>query len=756
MKDTLIMKPSLTPGGGGGNGDSTLCRPVYVGEHWDVLVQTLNCQEMLRYLRPRRDVRTIWVDAICINQRDLNERQTQVAKMGSVFESSVRTIVYLGPDIVLPASTSSPYPRRYYLQDLDILSDSSRPIMRRLKPSQHITLTTLFDRNYFQRLWIIQELLVSRDITFGIGDVEFTITRRVGHPPTPEAWPISSFEDGKVPWFKYITQGTVEDGGEDSLITAIDLASNSKCADPRDMVFGVLGMIQHEGRINPSYSISFRHLVIGYSAYYLTVKKDMRVIVHAAGLEASANMPSWAPHAYRAGTKTPAIPRLGGVDREILMLNSNGFLAAYQRHHSPEVSVTSSFPELKDDSHPKTWAKFEGWNPKGQGQTCWKVKGGQISHHSPGLQDVLPQFTNEDDRHWHSCIKFDTLTGALLEVSALHILCFGQAGLTLTETYLDEGIYTYIFRNGTSSLFLYSQEACFDSPTVSSDNHLFALCDKSTGDDPSHDKLNSRLCILRSAVDKNAFQLVSASVYVCLHTLDYPTNYPGPRKFWKEPTWNKLHIQDMSPLHIRSARDDASPTAIPVIRRQVVNRILGASHWADWNRRLKPTWRRRHQILPVEELHGDLGSMVRKLRASWISAQDYSPGHSHFLNFDGQIDRPYWICIAFPGVTGPTAYRDVLHAAFLLESGVKGSVNSFLELYFRLVESFEPHSLEDLLSRDEVLRTAVGSETLVALCFKPHQRSILKEAIRLIGKCLYVSLKQIDTHPQMGYANTSE
>lgn len=137
---------------GGENGDSTLCRPVYVGKHWDVLVQTLNCQEMLRYLHPRRDVRTIWVDAICINQRDLNERQTQVAKMGSVFESAVRTIVYLGPDIVLPTSTSSPYPRRHYLQDLDILSDSSRPIMRRLKPSQHITLTTLFDRNYFQRL----------------------------------------------------------------------------------------------------------------------------------------------------------------------------------------------------------------------------------------------------------------------------------------------------------------------------------------------------------------------------------------------------------------------------------------------------------------------------------------------------------------------------------------------------------------------------------------------------------------------------
>ncbi|KAF2187965.1 hypothetical protein K469DRAFT_99468 [Zopfia rhizophila CBS 207.26] len=50
---------------GGESGDSTQCCPIYVGEYWDVLLQTSNCQSMLRYLRCQKNTRVVWMDAIC-------------------------------------------------------------------------------------------------------------------------------------------------------------------------------------------------------------------------------------------------------------------------------------------------------------------------------------------------------------------------------------------------------------------------------------------------------------------------------------------------------------------------------------------------------------------------------------------------------------------------------------------------------------------------------------------------------------------
>jgi hypothetical protein len=52
----------------GEDGDSTRRHPVFVGEYWDVILQTRNCWELLRFVRPGRGVRMVWVDAVCIDQ----------------------------------------------------------------------------------------------------------------------------------------------------------------------------------------------------------------------------------------------------------------------------------------------------------------------------------------------------------------------------------------------------------------------------------------------------------------------------------------------------------------------------------------------------------------------------------------------------------------------------------------------------------------------------------------------------------------
>ncbi len=102
---------------GGENGDYALCRPIFVGPYWDVVFQTQNCWEMLRFARPWRGIRMVWVDALCINQSDTKERGAQVVKMAQIYEKCSRVIVYLGPDLVSPLHDR--FPSRYLLHEIE-------------------------------------------------------------------------------------------------------------------------------------------------------------------------------------------------------------------------------------------------------------------------------------------------------------------------------------------------------------------------------------------------------------------------------------------------------------------------------------------------------------------------------------------------------------------------------------------------------------------------------------------------------------
>jgi hypothetical protein len=57
-----------------------------------------SAERAIRRMRTDED-RTIWIDAVCINQQDLREREQQVALMGDVYRKTVRNLVWLGPSL---------------------------------------------------------------------------------------------------------------------------------------------------------------------------------------------------------------------------------------------------------------------------------------------------------------------------------------------------------------------------------------------------------------------------------------------------------------------------------------------------------------------------------------------------------------------------------------------------------------------------------------------------------------------------------
>lgn len=66
---------------------------------------TTNLECALRHLRQVDAVRTLWIDALCINQLDLRERAAQVAIMGDIYQCALRTVMWLGPGSTLSPVT---------------------------------------------------------------------------------------------------------------------------------------------------------------------------------------------------------------------------------------------------------------------------------------------------------------------------------------------------------------------------------------------------------------------------------------------------------------------------------------------------------------------------------------------------------------------------------------------------------------------------------------------------------------------------
>jgi hypothetical protein len=57
---------------------------------------TVNLRDAIRRFRYKNKCRVLWVDAICIDQRNIEERGKQVQLMGMIYWKADRVLVWLG------------------------------------------------------------------------------------------------------------------------------------------------------------------------------------------------------------------------------------------------------------------------------------------------------------------------------------------------------------------------------------------------------------------------------------------------------------------------------------------------------------------------------------------------------------------------------------------------------------------------------------------------------------------------------------
>ena len=108
------------------------------------LAVTENLYAALLYLRDRSFERILWIDAICINQKDLKEQSHQVQIMAKIYSKAARVLVWLGET----ANNSE-----IALERLRIAGENGFPDTFNDKTIWQAMLALLY-RPWFQRIWV--------------------------------------------------------------------------------------------------------------------------------------------------------------------------------------------------------------------------------------------------------------------------------------------------------------------------------------------------------------------------------------------------------------------------------------------------------------------------------------------------------------------------------------------------------------------------------------------------------------------------
>lgn len=135
-----------------------------------------NLNAALRELQGEADDVILWIDQICINQSDDDEKNHQVSQMKDIYSKAERVVAWLGP-----AADDSDL-LMFWLKQMSAVDTSAKALRDFVAyhntPECMETIPIAFDkfcrRKYWTRLWIIQELGVARSLTLNCGSASLT------------------------------------------------------------------------------------------------------------------------------------------------------------------------------------------------------------------------------------------------------------------------------------------------------------------------------------------------------------------------------------------------------------------------------------------------------------------------------------------------------------------------------------------------------------------------------------------------------
>ena len=230
----------------------------------EIIIIRENLWHFIESLRHLKAPIRIWVDYICINQQDVSERGHQVQLMADLYGSASAVYAWLG------AGDRSTNVAIEFVNKLRVAPPEWRksPEARKMRRAGRVGFHSLAKRIFWSRLWIIQEVVLAKQLHVVVdrGMVDWN-------------WITSAFEKVKFNGFSshYLDSEHKEvfkhiralrkaqtRGSHPEISSLLNDFRYCQCQDPRDRVYGMLGLLdaQTRSRILVDYSHTLIELFV--------------------------------------------------------------------------------------------------------------------------------------------------------------------------------------------------------------------------------------------------------------------------------------------------------------------------------------------------------------------------------------------------------------------------------------------------------------------------------------------------------------
>lgn len=195
-----------------------------------------------------------WIDAVCMNQKDDEEKTVQVQMMGRIYHQAENVLVWLG---ACPAPVSVGMKKLKSLSESQTVELSKSDTLASL-PSGMASIY-LVSRRWFRRLWVVQELCLARRVSFLLGEHDMDtatvlnatkfLTTAAGMDDEAEGkafWEFASPVFAPPTLFALRETLQLDQQHSWTLETWLQVCRRKRAKDPRDLIFAGLGLIKPE------------------------------------------------------------------------------------------------------------------------------------------------------------------------------------------------------------------------------------------------------------------------------------------------------------------------------------------------------------------------------------------------------------------------------------------------------------------------------------------------------------------------------
>lgn len=238
----------------------------------------------LRGLRYPDSPRVIWADALCINQADVSERNSQVQIMADIYSRASRTLIWLSDATPELEGAISSLQSMHSHSSKESYGSGTRTSGRSEKVSEEPTqasasppfgsgingpaVASLFCLPWFTQKWVIQEAVRSQNPVFVIGKKTLPWDVLVG---SAQCSTLSTFliqieqpqksQQVTAHAMNLMLMAQLRAQEPQSLMALLSETANFSCVEDKDCLFSELGLmpasLQASCLLRPDYSIPF-------------------------------------------------------------------------------------------------------------------------------------------------------------------------------------------------------------------------------------------------------------------------------------------------------------------------------------------------------------------------------------------------------------------------------------------------------------------------------------------------------------------